>query len=381
MRVPMESVDVEGRQVWPTLVDMHTHLDKGQVLHRVRATGSLDDAARETTQDHARWTAEDLARRMGFALRCAYVHGVSVVRTHIDWPRGGAKLAFDVFGEFRREWAGRIELQAVALVALDAYLEDEDEGERIADLTATYGAILGGVTDAIARDSRGTYAGVDEALDRLLGLAAQPGLDVDLHVDQTADPAAFALPAIAQAVLRNRFEHRVVCGHCVNLALQTDVEAARVIALAREAGLAFVTLPTPMMYLMDRIPGRTPRWRGVTLAQELRAAGVSIAIAGDNCRDAWYPYGDHDMVDTLRQAVRVFQMDDTEAVALAGPVPADIVRARSAGRVRVGLPARLILFSAGSYNEIICRPQTDRIVLDRGQRVAMALPQYEELLA
>ena len=36
-----------------------------------------------------------------------------------------------------------------------------------------------------------------------------------------------------------------------------------------------------------------PRWRGVTLAAEL-ARGLSVAIAGDNCRDAWF-VGDHDM--------------------------------------------------------------------------------------
>ena len=376
-RRPMESVDLQQRQVWPTLVDMHTHLDKGHVLHRLRATGSLDDAFRATAQDRQQWTADDLARRMGFGLRCAYVHGVSVVRTHLDSLEGCPELAFEVFDDLRREWAGRIELQAVAIVGLDVFLGDY--GVYLAGLAAKHGGILGGVTDALAQDASGVYSNADLALDKLLELAARFGLDVDLHVDQSNDPAAFCLPSVAQAVLRSRFEHRVVCGHCVNLSLQPAAEADRAIGLARDARLAFVTLPTPMMYLMDRDPGRTPRWRGVTLAQELRAAGVPIAIAGDNCRDAWYPYGDHDMVDTLRQGVRVFQMDDPDAVAMAGPVPADIVGATSAGRVRVGAAAKLILFSAKSYNEIMCRPQSDRIVLDRGQRVTMPLPEYEEI--
>jgi hypothetical protein len=42
---------------------------------------------------------------------------------------------------------------------------------------------------------------------------------------------------------------------------------------------------------------RTPRWRGVTLLHELKAAGVPVAIASDNTRDQFYAYGDLDMLE------------------------------------------------------------------------------------
>jgi cytosine deaminase len=38
------------------------------------------------------------------------------------------------------------------------------------------------------------------------------------------------------------------------------------------------------MYLQERTPGRTPRWRGVTLLHELKDAGIEVSIASDNCR-------------------------------------------------------------------------------------------------
>ena len=44
---------------------------------------------------------------------------------------------------------------------------------------------------------------------------------------------------------------------------------------------------------------------------------MKVAIGGDNCRDAWFPYGDHDMVDTLQQTVRVAQLDDDQAQDVA----------------------------------------------------------------
>ena len=55
--------------------------------------------------------------------------------------------------------------------------------------------------------------------------------------------------------------------------------------------------------------GRTPRWRGVTLLHEMKAAGLRVAVAGDNCRDPFYAYGDHDMLETFTNAVKILHLD------------------------------------------------------------------------
>jgi cytosine/creatinine deaminase len=142
-----------------------------------------------------------------------------------------------------------------------------------------------------------------------------------------------------------------------------------------------VTLPTVNMYLQDRTQGRTPRWRGVTLIKEMQSAGISVAVGGDNCRDPFYAYGDHDMVDNLRQAIKIAHLDHplNDVPALAGAVPASIIRAEPLGRIGVGAPAKLILFAARTLNEFVSRPQSDRIVIDRGRRIAERVPEYSEL--
>jgi len=372
-------IDIAGRQVWPTLVDMHAHLDKGHVIPRSNPDGTFTGGRVGTVQDRSFWNYDDLYQRMSFGLRCAYAHGVSAIRTHLDSHEGLAERSWSVFRDLRKEWAGRIALQAVALVPIDAFRGDY--GVKLADLVALSGGVLGGVTRAAGKDHVGTLSDTDVLLDTILTLAAERELDVDLHVDESDDLEAFSLPRVATAVLRNNFRHRVVCDHCVNLALQPDDVARKTIDLCAEAGLSIVTLPTPMVYLQDRHPGRTPRWRGVTLLHELRSAGIPIAIAGDNCRDTWYAYGDHDMVDTFQQAVRIFHLDHplAEAPAMVGPVPATMIRAEPHGRIAAGSPARLILFGARTLNELLSRPQADRIVLNRGRRVHDRLPDYEEL--
>ena len=141
--------------------------------------------------------------------------------------------------------------------------------------------------------------------------------------------------------------------------------------------------PCPRDLTTDRKKGRTPLWRGVTAANEIRAAGLPLAIGGDNCRDAWFAYGDHDMLDTLKQAIRVFQADEplTGSLSMAARTPADLIGRPDLGRIGVGLPAHLILFSARSLNVILSRDQSDRIVLHHGRQVTDPLPLHHDLQA
>ena len=375
----LASVDVEGRQVWATLIDMHTHLDKGQVIPRAMPDGTLDGGMTGTFEDRKRWTHADMRARMEFGLRCAYAHGVSGIRTHLDSVDDKVVLSYDVFAELRREWAGRVDLQAVGLSPLTFFRKPW--GLEQADRVAALKGVLGGTTDAIGHFDGAANHELADLLDLFFEIAGARNLDVDLHADQSDDPAAYSLPLIAESVLRTGYKGRVVASHCVNLALQDDATIARTIELCAKAKIMFVTLPTPMMYLQDRKPGRTPRWRGVTAAHELLAAGIPVAIGGDNCRDAWFPFGDHDMVDTVQQSVRVFQLDApvAQAVAMAGPIPSAIVDMPQAGWIETGAAARLILFRARTQNELMCRPQADRIVLDKGRHVTAGVPDYEEL--
>ena len=212
-------------------------------------------------------------------------------------------------------------------------------------------------------------------------LATRHDLDIDLHVDETHDPAAATLPFVARAALRHGYKGRVVCGHCCSLAMQRDSEVDRTLDLLAEAKIAIVTLPTVNMYLQDRKDSRTPRWRGVTVVREMLRRGIAVAAAGDNCRDSFHAYGDHDVVDTFRQAVRILHLDHPLAGApvLVGAAPAAIGNFASHGLIAVGTPARLIVFNARTVNELLSRPQADRVVIINGALQAAQPPDYSEL--
>src|ERR1700730_7225678 len=84
----LPAIDLEAHYVWPTLIDMHAHLDKGHIVTRTEnPDGSFAGALKSAAADRShRGTAEDIKRRMEFGLRCAYIHGVAAIRTHLDSP-------------------------------------------------------------------------------------------------------------------------------------------------------------------------------------------------------------------------------------------------------------------------------------------------------
>ncbi len=137
------------------------------------------------------------------------------------------------------------------------------------------------------------------------------------------------------------------------------------------------------MYLQDRSEAatRTPRWRGVTVLHEMKARGLAVAIAGDNCRDPFHAYGDHDMLDTYTQAVKILQLDHPfgDWIRAASATPAAIMQLPDRGVIRMGVAADLIVLRARSYSEMLARHQFDRTVLRGGVAIDTTLPDYREL--
>ncbi len=372
-RDDLPGVDMGGALVLPCFIDMHTHLDKGHIWPRSpNPDGSFMGALTTVAADReANWTAEDVRARMDFGLRCAYAHGTRAIRTHIDSIAPQDAISWPVFAKLREEWAGRIALQGSSLAGIDRADLDGDYA-RTADIVADHGGVLGMVTYPVD--------GLKDRLRRLFQLAIARDLELDFHADETGDPAAATLRAIAEVALETGFARPITVGHCCSLAVQPEAEALATLDLVAQAGLNIVSLPMCNMYLQDRAPGRTPRWRGVTLVHEMKARGINVSFASDNTRDPFYAYGDLDMVEVLREATRIAHLDHSDpdwiAAFLTNPARACSLDAPS---LAPGAPADLVILRARNWGEAFARPQSDRIVLRAGRAIDRTLPDYAEL--
>jgi cytosine deaminase len=374
-KAPDGAVDLGGRIVLPCFVDCHTHIDKGHIWPRKpNPDGTFMGALGATGADRAaRWTAEDVARRMDFSLRSAYAHGTKALRTHLDSVAPQEEISWPVFETMRERWRGRIDLQAACLLGIEG-VRDKAWFERLAKRVAAAKGVLGVVTYMVPD--------LEELLDQVFAQAIKHGLDLDFHADETDDVAAISLKKIAEASLWNGFEGNILVGHCCSLARQPDLEVLDTLDKVAKARLAVVSLPMCNLYLQDRRNnGTTPRWRGVTLLHEMRARGIKVAVASDNTRDPFYAYGDLDMLEVYRMATRILHFDHPvgdwpKAVAAT---PAEVMRLDGAGTLAAGGSADFIVFKGRSWTELLSRPESDRIVVREGRAIERRLPDYGEL--
>jgi cytosine deaminase len=373
--------DLGGTLLSPRLVDAHVHLDKAHTWDRApNRSGTFAEALRVLGEDRLKWTEEDVYRRANYTLQCAWAYGTTAVRTHLDigWPE--AEASFSAISKLREEWKGRIELQAVSLASVEAY--DGPNGSALADMPVKYGAAaIGGMPVMNPH--------LDRQLDALMRLATEREVALDLHVDESGDPQALTLLAVAEAVIRNEFHYPVTCGHCCSLAVQDPELQKRVLQKVKEAGIHIISLPLCNLYLQDRFatespktkPAKTPFWRGVTLINEWMDQGTITACASDNVRDAFYAYGDLDAFEVFISSVRTAHLDNylVRALDVVTKAPATIMELPDHGQISVGLPARFISFPSHSYSEWLSRPQQKRRIFERDQWITAELPEPSEL--
>ncbi|MER9261631.1 cytosine deaminase [Mesorhizobium sp. M0619] len=374
-KAPATAIDLAGRIILPCFVDCHTHIDKGHIWPRKpNPDGSFMGALNATGADRAaRWSAEDVARRMDFSLRSAYAHGTKALRTHLDSVPPQEEISWPVFEAMREKWRGRIELQAACLLGIEG-VRDRKSFERLAKRVAAAKGVLGVVTYMVPD--------LEELLDKVFAEANKHGLDLDFHADETDDIAAISLKKIAEAALWNGFEGNILVGHCCSLARQPDLDVLDTLDKVAKARLAVVSLPMCNLYLQDRRADQTtPRWRGVTLLHEMKARGIAVAVASDNTRDPFYAYGDLDMLEVYRMATRILHFDHPvgDWPQTVAATPAKVMRLDGVGTLAAGGSADFIVFKGRSWTELLSRPESDRIVVRAGRAIDRQLPDYAEL--
>ena len=372
--------DCRDGLVLPAIADIHTHLDKGHIWpRRENPDGTWMGALLAVAADReSNWAADDVERRMDFALRCAYAHGTAAIRTHLDSAPPQHDISWAIFDKMRERWAGRIELQAVALVGPDLML-DRAAYLTVARRARAAGGLLGGSVAVHPQAREAIFAAVE--------LAGELDMELDLHIDETLEVESSALRHLADAVIETGYKGKVLAGHCCVLSVQDDRTATATIERVVEAGVSVVSLPMCNIYLQDRRNDpvvRTPRHRGVTLVNELKAAGVKVALASDNTRDPFYAYGDLDGLEVFREGARIAHFDHPQAAAwdwlgAVSTAAAEIAGFDFGGSIAVGAVADLILVNARNWTELQARPQADRTVLRAGRAIDTTPPDYREL--
>ena len=279
--------DQADRLIVATFAEPHAHLDRAfsSSITGWNRSGLLDEAVERFLGSIDRMTVESLSPGGRRALGLLYDAGVGHVRTH---TAVGGPLGFRAW-EAVEKAAAAVPGVAVRQVAMpiNSNLDHPEVGAWVRE-AATRGAVAVGGAPWRANDPlSATRAAVE--------LAADLGLGLDLHVDETDDPEVDTLGVLAAAVTEAGLAGRTTAHHCCSLARRPEpVARAEAEALAA-AGVAVVVCPVSNLCLQ----GRTCGARGLAPIRWLRDAGVRIGIGLDNIRDVVVPLG---TADPLRAA-------------------------------------------------------------------------------
>ena len=151
------------------------------------------------------------------------------------------------------------------------------------------------------------------SIEVLCDIAAERGLMVDMHCDETDDPLSRHIETLAAETQRLGLHGRVTGSHLTSMHSMDNYYVSKLLPLMAEAQVHAVANPLINIVLQGR-HDTYPKRRGQTRVPEMRAHGINVAFGHDCVMDPWYSLGSADMLDVAHMALHVGQMTSREAM-------------------------------------------------------------------
>jgi len=367
-------VEAGGRLLAPAFVDPHIHLDKVLVAEDVRPnrSGTLGEAIAILWERKAAYTVDEIVRRAGQVIESAVVTGTTRIRTHVDVDTIGKLRPLEGVAAARERYRDLVDVEIVAFPQ-EGVVRDPGTADLLARAVEAGADLVGGMphNEASPADSR-------RHVEICFEIAMRHGRDIDMHVDETDDPASRTLEIVADLTLANGYQGRVTAGHTCALAAYPDDYARAVIDKLARAGVHMITNPATNLMLQGRLD-RQPVRRGVTRVKELLAAGVNVAMGQDCVKDTFYPFGRADMLEVAlitAHAAHLSLPPEVETVFAMGTTLAARVLRIPDYAVETGHRADFMLLDASTPAEAIRLQAPRRLVVRQGRVVAETVTEH-----
>ncbi len=356
------AVDLDGRLLLPAFAEPHAHLDKAflaEIIHN--PTGDLIGAIEAMERHRDLVTLDDTIARAERAARLMLANGTTAIRTHADLTEQNGLMSVTALIEVRDRLRGLVDVQVCALTGWPTVGPGNERQRALLREAIAMGIDIVGGCPHLEPDPAAANA-------YFLEVAAEFGLPVDLHTDETLNPDMLGLEDLARRVVSTGFPHRVTASHCVSLGVQSESRQREVAELVATAGIDVIALPHTNLFLQGR-HHQSAMPRALTAVRALTEAGVNVAAGADNLQDPFNPVGRGDPLETAGLMVMTCHLLPDDAL--------DSVTARprraldmSPNRVRVGACADLVALRADTAREAIAMGPAPRLVVRRGRVVA-----------
>ena len=365
-----EVIDAAGQLVSPPFVDPHFHMDStlsyGQP--RVNQSGTLLEGIALWGELKPLLTQDAIIERAMAYCDWAVAKGLLAIRSHVDVcdPR---LLAVEALLEVKHRVAPYLDLQLVAFPQ-DGVLRAPGALENLTRALDMGVEVVGGIPHF-----ERTMADGAESVRILCELAAERGLRVDMHCDESDDPLSRHIETLAQHTHRLGLHGRVAGSHLTSMHSMDNYYVSKLIPLIREAGVAAIANPLINITLQGR-HDTYPRRRGMTRVPELLAGGVPVAFGHDCVMDPWYALGSGDMLEVANMGLHVAQMTGQAAMRQCYSAVTDTAAAilgLEGYGIAPGCRADLVMLQATDPVEAL-RLRATRLMVMRAGRVIARTP-------
>ena len=350
----LEEIDGANAILLPGLVEAHTHLDKtlwGMGWRPHQAGPDLTDKIETERRLRTEWDIDPHRQSMRQAI-LSVGQGTTAIRSHVDMDTDCGMAGFEGVARTRAALADVVDIQIVAFP--QSGLLSRPGTLALVDQALREGAdVVGGLDPcSIDRDPKGH-------LDAVFDLAARHGKPVDIHLHEPGELGLFSLELILERTRALGMQGQVTVSHAFCLGMPDRDRVRAMVAAMAEARVHVATVATP--------------FRPVPLADDLRAAGVTLCAGSDGIRDCWGPYGNADMLERamhlgLRNNYRR-DADIEHALWCCTHGGAEVMALPGYG-LSDGCPADLVLVAAESVAHAVVSHPPRRLVLKGGRVTA-----------
>ncbi|WP_085899234.1 amidohydrolase family protein [Kiloniella majae] len=297
-----EIIDAKGHLVTAPFIDPHFHLDSTLSLGhpRLNESGTLLEGIQLWGELKPHLTHEAIKERVHALARWSIARGTLAIRSHVD-TSDDRLLAVGALLEAKKELAPWIDIQLVAFPQ-DGYFRYEKAAENLKRALDMGVDVVGGIPHFERTMDDGA-----RSVKALCEIAADRGLLVDMHCDESDDPNSRHIETLASETVRLGLQGRVAGSHLTSMHSMDNYYVSKLLPLIKEAEITAIPNPLINITLQGRHDSY-PKRRGMTRVKEMTAMGINVALGHDCVMDPWYSFGSHDMLEVAHMATHVGQM-------------------------------------------------------------------------
>jgi len=356
------TVEAQGNLATESFVNPHLHLDKVFTLTQLDDSVMVDyhgdsmgkamTAIERAADVKKTYDREVIVEHVRKVLEWAAANGNTHIRAFADVDNQAKLVGVEALIQAKEEFKGTVELQVVAFPQ-DGVVREPGAAELIREAMKLGADLVGGIPWI-----EYTESDAQSHIDQMFEIALEFEAGVSMLVDDAGDPGLRTLEMMAIKTLETDWHGKVLAHHARAMALYPTPYFQKLAALLTQAEIAVVS-----------DPHTGPLHARVS---ELRQEGVVVCLGQDDISDAYYPYGQNNMLEVAFLASHLLWMttrDDMEVLYDMVTTDAAAAMGIQDHSLEVGSHANLVVLQQPDLLEALRFHQPPMAVISGGRLV------------